>query len=329
MSLQDTVHEIVKEKGPVLPAEIVSEVTRRTGQQRDMFFIGAILSELMSGGSVKMTTAKIGGSRLYYVSGQEDRLTKLYDYLNEKEKKAYKLLEEKKVLRGNEQEPVVRVALSQLKDFSKPIEVKLKDTETFWRWYLFPVEDAKKMIKDMVSNELQNLKGDSKEAPQIDAPAPQGERPSPQPKEQKQQEPERKKDDKPNKNEEQSFITQVKESKDKQSRLDETDNHDDEFLEKTRNFLKDKGIRIISSAPLKKGSECELEIETETPVGKMRLYAFAKSKKKLNENDLGFAYIRAKNRNLGLCFITPGELTKKAKEMLGDELRSISFLEMR
>ncbi|MFP4117816.1 MAG: hypothetical protein ACLFTR_02735 [Candidatus Woesearchaeota archaeon] len=343
MSLQDTVFEIVKDKGPVLPAEIVSEVSRRTNQQRDMFFIGAILSELISAGNVKMTYAKIGGSRLYYTKGQEERLEKLYDYLNDKEKRAYELLKEKKILRSSEQEPVIRVALSQLKDFSKPIEVKLDETETFWRWHLFPVDDAKKMIEEMVSNEINAMKekGNQKNgAPHMEAVNQKDEgdekRVHPQEKEVHDDGLEKNKDEKPEdtlvtKKNQETFITQKEqEKKEKQSRLyDKDTGDDDQFMQNVKGFLESRSVKIISSGLVRKNSECEFEVETDSSLGKIRMYAFAKSKKKLNENDLGYAYVRAKNRNLELCFISPGELTKKAKDMLNDELRSIVFLSMR
>ncbi len=329
MSLQDTVLDIVKDMGPLLPAEIVSEVSKRTGQQRDMFFIGAVLSELISAGNVKMSHAKIGGSRLYYFQGQEEKLSKLYDYLNDKEKKAYDLLVENKVLRGAEQEPAIRVALSQLKDFSKPIEVKLKETETFWRWHLFPIEEAKKSIKEIVSKEIDALRDEGKsKTPEMEAKPTRHEEPIVQQPsaEHRQEKPKEKQ-----KNEEATggFIAPQPKAHEKQAKLSDTsDVDDDDFGKNAKDFLISKKARILSGNILKKSSECEFEVEAESALGVIRMYVFAKSKKKLNETDLGYAYVRAKNRNLELCFLSPGELTKKAKDMLDDELKSIVFLKM-
>ncbi len=155
MSLQDVIHSIVLEKGPMLPAEIVREVNIRTGQTTDMFFAGAILSELMNAKLVKMSYAKIGGSRVYYCKGQEPKLVKLYDYLPEKYKRAYDILKKELVVRAKNLEPVLRVAMQDLKDFAVPLQVKLKEPETFFKWYLLPMDEVQEKIKAIMQQESQ------------------------------------------------------------------------------------------------------------------------------------------------------------------------------
>ena len=66
---------------------------------------------------------------------------KLFDHLHEKEKKAYVLLESEKVVRDSALDPVLRVAMRELKDFARQIEVKLAVKELFWRWFLVPVQE--------------------------------------------------------------------------------------------------------------------------------------------------------------------------------------------
>ena len=76
---------LIKAKGPLLPVHIVKDIGWNT------LLIGAALSDLSKKGLIKMSYAKIGGSPIYYVTGQEFKLQNLYKHLHEKEQKAYDL----------------------------------------------------------------------------------------------------------------------------------------------------------------------------------------------------------------------------------------------
>ena len=80
-----------------------------------------------------MSHLRIGSSPLYFISGQEDQLERFSQYLRSKEKDAFLLLKDKKILRDSEQQPAIRVALREIKDFAVPFE---KDNEIFWRYFL-------------------------------------------------------------------------------------------------------------------------------------------------------------------------------------------------
>ena len=68
--------------------------------------------------------------------------------LNDKEKKAFDLLQQSKVLRDIEQEPVIRVALREIKDFAIPLNVNYNNNkEIFWKWYLTSNGEAEQLIK--------------------------------------------------------------------------------------------------------------------------------------------------------------------------------------
>lgn len=135
--------DYVKRNGPVLPIQISREIGR------DSFFAGAILSDLFSSKQVLLSHAKIGGSKIYYVKGQEPKLEILYNYLPMKEKEAYNLLKNKKVLRDSEQEPSIRVALRSLKDFAKPLEINFGGSqEIFWRWHLIDDNEARNIARE-------------------------------------------------------------------------------------------------------------------------------------------------------------------------------------
>ncbi|MBT3866009.1 hypothetical protein HOF78_02815 [Candidatus Woesearchaeota archaeon] len=126
-NLKAQVLEFLQKEGPSYPVKISQ------GVGRESFFVGAVLSELTESKTIKLSNAKVGGSRVYYVPGQEEKLEILYDYLPDAEKKAYDLLKEKEVIKAKETTPVMRVALSSIPDFSKPINV---NGEPAWQWYL-------------------------------------------------------------------------------------------------------------------------------------------------------------------------------------------------
>lgn len=128
---------IVKSEGPVLPVQISRKL------DKDTIFAGAVLSELVSNKLIFITNAKIGGSPIYYVSGQENKLNILYSHLPGKEKEAYELLRTRQILKDSECEPGIRVALRSIRDFAKPIEI---NNEIYWRWHLIKEEEAKDLL---------------------------------------------------------------------------------------------------------------------------------------------------------------------------------------
>ena len=140
---KEMVLDFVRRQGPVLPIQVAKIMNSNT------MFAGAILSELIANKLVKISSAKIGGSPVYYVLGQEEKLSILYDHLPAKEKEAYNLLKENIVLIDEQQEPSIRFALSQIKDFSIPFFVNIKNNDLkFWRWHLIQEEQAIKMVND-------------------------------------------------------------------------------------------------------------------------------------------------------------------------------------
>ena len=83
-------------------------------------FISAFLSELTNQKRIQVSSLKVGGSPLYYMRGQEEKLEDYYKYLHPREAEAFLLLREHKVLKDGDQDPATRVALRSIKDFSIP-----------------------------------------------------------------------------------------------------------------------------------------------------------------------------------------------------------------
>ncbi|MFP4111959.1 MAG: hypothetical protein ACLFPQ_05175 [Candidatus Woesearchaeota archaeon] len=152
MSKNDKIFEIVKYKGPMLPVQIVKEMGGSS--QTNTFFVGAMLSELVTAGRLRLSHVKVGGSPLYYAPGQEEKLQDYSKYLHEKERRVYEKLKSEKILRDKILTPVERVCLRNIRDFAKPLEVSLKEKELFWKWYLFSNRDAEPIIKDMLKEDI-------------------------------------------------------------------------------------------------------------------------------------------------------------------------------
>lgn len=144
-NLRAQVIEYIQRHGPSVPTEIAQ------GIGKDSYFVGAILSELLQSKQVKLTHARKGSSRLYYTPGQEEKLSILYNYLPDAEKKAYDLLKQNNIVKASQAQPVERVALENLKDFANQGSI---NGETSWRWYLYK-EEAKPEIAPTIITSIQ------------------------------------------------------------------------------------------------------------------------------------------------------------------------------
>lgn len=146
--LRNKVLDIVKLNGPVLPIQI----SRKLGS--DTILAGAVLSELLASKQIKISTAKIGGSPVYYILGQEEKLSILYDHLPQKEKEAFNLLKSNHFLRDQSLEPSIRIALRNIKDFAVPLEFDLGNgKELIWKWHLAKDDDVNLIPK--IKTEIQ------------------------------------------------------------------------------------------------------------------------------------------------------------------------------
>jgi hypothetical protein len=132
--------ETLKKKGPSLPVHI----SRSTGL--DMIFASAYLSEMASNKTVKISNMKVGGSPIYYLPDQKKELEKYSQHLPNKEKEAFDLLKENGSLEDSKQEPAIRVALRNLKDFAFPFK---KNGELFWRFYNISEKTTPKKEKEV------------------------------------------------------------------------------------------------------------------------------------------------------------------------------------
>ena len=147
MPIQDTtdvrkkIVSIINRRGPSLPVHIAKEINL------SILFTSVFLSELVSDKEIKISYMRVGSSPVYFVSGQESRLENFSQHLQGKEREALALLKQKQILKDKEQEPAIRVALREIRDFAIPFK---KEEEIYWKYYLVPEEvkeETKKEVK--------------------------------------------------------------------------------------------------------------------------------------------------------------------------------------
>lgn len=277
--------EIIRLKGPVIPRDIVKEIGG------DTFIVGALLAQLREENKIKISKVKIGGSPTYYYPGQEHKLQNLAKYLNEKDKKAYDNIKKYNVLRDTEQSPLMRVALRQIRDFAKPLEVNISgQKEIFWKWYMTSNIELEPVIKKIIG-----IKEPKKK------PVQQGGKTTENIKVEKTE----------------PKITVQLEGK-KQNTLKKAD-ETVSLLDDAFNFFKSNQIQIVEKKELRKKKEYDFILNVKTTVGEIRYYARVKEKKKCNEGDISTAYVKAQSKKLPLLFLVRGELTKKAMQMINDK----------
>ena len=71
--------------------------------------------------------------------------------------------------------------------------------------------------------------------------------------------------------------------------------------------------------------DLDLIVEVPSAVGSLTYYCKAKNKKRISDSDLSSAFVQGQLKKLPVLFLTKGELTKKAREMLSKEFKNIKI----
>src|SRR3989344_1916590 len=266
---RDEILKFIKENGPVLPVQIAKFINI------NILFASAMLSELVERKLLKMSNAAIGGSPLYYIQGQEylmdDRLSK---HLGGREKEAYSLLKENRILFEKNLEPWQRIAVKNLKDFAKPIGVIINNiNEIFWKYHLIDDKDAENLIRNVVE-------------------------PIEQPKEELSQ---TTSNNQIIEKEEQLIKTQEKKIIPPSGK----------FYNNLNGFFEDNKIKIVNQELIKKEKEFNFIVDIPSNLGDLRYFVKAKSKPSLNESDISMVLGDAKLKNLPAILLFSGKTNKK------------------
>jgi len=117
---------ILEQRGPSLPIHLTKQI------DLSPTFTSAILSELSNEKRVKLSSLKIGSSPLYFLPGQEQKIESFADNLEGMEKQAFLKIKQSKILKDENQEPAIRVALRRIRDFAIPLKFQDK---LFWKYF--------------------------------------------------------------------------------------------------------------------------------------------------------------------------------------------------
>ncbi len=273
LATKSKIIEVIQQRGPELPVRVASVI----GQNN--IFTAAFMSELVGEQKLKLSSMRVGGSPLYYIAGQEEQLQKFTEYLNHKEKEAFKLIKEKEILEDSQQEPAIRVALRSIKDFAFPIKIIDQGQEkTFWKIHTLSNDKAKEVIEKIINPSKKEEKIIEKVQEVIE------------------KKPEIVKEEK-------QEVQKVKEVKIKEI--------SSVFLDKIRENLSKKEYEITKEILTKK-KEFIGKIKLKTDFGHQELYLVAKDKKKITLEDLVSTLQKAQAEKMPALILSPGEVDKKA-----------------
>ena len=281
MQIRERIISFIRLRGPSLPVQIAKE----TGLS--ILFASAFLSEIFGEKIVKISNIRIGSSPLYFMTGQEPQLERFSQYLKSKEKEAFLLLKEMKILRDSEQQPAIRVALREIKDFAIPFE---KNNEVFWRYFLVEEpNEIRQSINEMVNESLQEKKENIIEEievkPEINNPKKEGIV------------------------KEKSIKKPKQETKPKKT--NKADKKDENFFNKIKDFLAKKKIEIIDIKDFQ-NDEAILKVKK----GNNEELLFVFNKKVISEKELLKANKKATEIKLSYSVLFLGEPSKKLSELV-------------
>ena len=316
---REQIINFVKEHGPVLPSHVAKAANL------SILFASAYLSELVDKKHIKISWIKVGGSPLYYCQGQEEKLEKYTENLNDKDKETFNLIKKNKLLKDSDQIPLVRVSLRSLKDFALPIEI---NGEIFWKFYnvtddqireiFAKKEEATQEVKKEVQQKIETqvklpettdepekiVEETKKEVEQLLSTGENAEI--------------KKKRGRPKK-----IVQEVPKQEEIQQVI--VEKLKDSFILEMEGFFSSHNIKVIEFSLIKKGNEADFIIMLPTHFGETKYYCKTKNKKSINEGDISSALVQAHFRKLPGLLIAPGKLTKRAQEMLNKEAHGLLF----
>jgi hypothetical protein len=305
--------------GPAQPIDI-----RRELKGGDTFLIGAMLSEFVASGELVISKTRRGGSPFYYNPNKPETLEKITQYLNEKDRRTCLLLKEQKVMREDAQEPLVRVGLQNIYDFSKKFVVTEDGKEVvYWRYFLVPEDEALRIIKSKRIDTAE--KEESKQEAVKEKPAKAIEEKTqpekPKKVEEKAEEPKRSAE-----GAETSGEKPKKEPKKRaprktapvQATLQDWTVHDT-LWEKVQKFAQNEKSVAVNPQSIKMHAELSCVLKTDGPYGKLALFAYALNKKKIAEKDITNALLLARGQGMPLLVLYTEEMPAKLLKSFEDK----------
>ena len=289
--VKDRVLYYLKTKGPSLPIHISKAIGY------NLLFSSAFISEMFSEKTVKMSHMRIGSSPLYFLSGQESMLENFSEHLKSKEKEAFELLKEKKILKDSEQEPAIRVALRSIRDFAIPFT---RNEEGYWRYFTanepeFEIKPPEKETEIAIEEKpVLEISAESPEIAVAEIIEIKGGEIEKEP--------------------ENILELEIKTPKTKErgkKREPKKSKQDEKFLEKVKAFLSKSSVEIINVEGFKND-----EISLLVKIKGEEQILFAYKKRKITDGDIIKAAKKAEKLKMKYSILSPGELPKKISGLM-------------
>ncbi len=330
---KDKILNFLENNGPSLPVRIAKAI------QMDPMFASAIASELISSNKIKTSNMKIGASFLYFIPGQEEQLVNFIDNLKSVEKTAFNKLKESKILMDEKEEPAIRVALRNIKDFATPFKFQEK---IMWKYTFISNEEVEKLLtkpkeetvkiekeeialtKEEVKEEIiQEVLETEKEEEIEEEITKTHETQENEPifkESEKQSEPEVPKAWE-NKKEEikQARKESIEKSEKEIENIFATDEEEPEpeFLKNVKIFLKEKNIEFLEEIRTEK-KEVMAIVKITSQLGDINMLLIAKDKKTTNKDEIKGAVQMATNGNMPCLLIIRKTPTKSVQKIIDE-----------
>ncbi len=315
---------LLDQNGPSLPIRISREI------KLSPVFTSAILSELVNERKVKLSSLKIGSSPLYLIPGQEKKLEAFSDELTGIEKTAFLKLKQNKILKDKEQEPALRVALRNLKDFATPLKY---NNEIIWKYSFIPTFEIEQILQNS-NNEKEPIQEKIPEKEKIEgiietesSKQEKSETQEEQKLSQEKPEEEIKEENKKSEiNKEESPPTQQEKSETQEK--PKKKHSPEQFLENAKDYLLAKDIEFLKKIEVNKKDFTAI-VRINSDLGKIKFLLYAKDKKRPNIADLTMAHQKASNEKMPCLFLSTGEPASTTKDFLNEHknLMKIEIME--
>ncbi|MBN1645742.1 hypothetical protein JW868_01750 [Candidatus Woesearchaeota archaeon] len=328
MLSKELVLKIVEGRGPIQPNEI-----KKVVGAGDNFLIGAILSQLSNAGQIRVSHTKHGSSPFYYSMHNKNKLENLVPYLNEKDQRTARLLKEKGVVADESAETLIRVSLRNIRDFAIPLQVNVNgQPKLYWKYFTLPSEEAENKIRELLGMTKQMtapeavLPASTQSSVPIEPVAKLAATATPIPEPQVKEAPKQ--------TVETSKQDIVKAEPAKQKTLPEQPaqgiriDASSDFGKKIASYFSRNNIKVVEENILRKGSDMEYIVRIPSAVGALKFWCKAKSKKTCNDADLSSAYVQGEMKKMPVLYLTAGKVTKKAREMLLTQFKTITLKEL-
>jgi len=279
--VKEQIKRTISIRGPSLPVHIAKAISMSS------LFASAFLSELSSEGIVKISHMKVGGSPLYFLPDQQEKLVNFTKFLSPKEREAFEVLKLKGILEDEKQHPAIRVALRDLKDFAFAFK---KGDKLFWRYFLSNEEEAKNLCVEKIEIKQEERVTEKIEGEKVE---------------------EKQGIEKITPEENKEIISEQIIQSQTKPRKPKTKKSREDFLNEIKSLFAQKRIEIekIESFDNK-------HVFARVKMNNNILLAVAYNKKKIDHDDLIRAYKKSAALGMNYCIFSKGELNKKAKETI-------------